>query len=53
MQVVLAGTAASREAILTFKDALEQLPNIATVDIPVNQLLKQANVTFEATITLK
>lgn len=51
--VVLRGTAQSRPVLVSFTEALRSEPLFSGVDSPVSNLLKEQNLDFSLTITIK
>lgn len=49
----LAGQAASRQALASFRDALLAQPEVASVDLPISNLAKDKDIQFSLTVTLK
>lgn len=50
-QMVLTGSAATREALRTYDDALTQLPFVANADLPISAYAKDADIPFTITLT--
>lgn len=50
---VVEGVAATREALLLFRSNLEEVPNVAAVDVPVSALAAEANAAFSVTVTVE
>lgn len=51
--VSLSGKATSRDTLLQFSKALQKLPIVLAVDLPVSDLAKNTDVSFNMTLTLK
>lgn len=51
--ISLSGKATSRDALLQFSKALQKLPIVDAVDLPVGDLAKNTNVSFSMMLTLK
>lgn len=51
--ISLSGKATSRDMLLQFSKALQKLPIVASVDLPVSDLAKNTNVSFSMTLVLK
>jgi len=48
----LTGNAASREALISFRDALEEDPLFARADVPISDLVRSEGLPFTMSITL-
>lgn len=46
------GVAQSRQALVSFRDALEQNKDFLVVDLPIGNLIKDSDVAFTITVTL-
>jgi hypothetical protein len=51
-KITISGTAATREGLATFRDALEAAPEFVTVVLPIASLAQATNVLFSMDITL-
>lgn len=51
--VTISGLAATRDALISFQDALGQLPWIDSVSAPQSQLFQKNNISFEISANLK
>ena len=52
-KVVIEGRAATREILLSFKDALKNSAYFQNLNIPLSNFLKQNNIDFSLTFELK
>jgi hypothetical protein len=50
-EVSIRGFAPSREALLLFREALEDSPNFKSVDLPISNFVRGANIQFYLTLT--
>jgi hypothetical protein len=50
--LVVGGQAADRDNLIAFSQALEKLPQVAAVDLPVSQLASDSDIDFTITVTL-
>ncbi|MFM2357626.1 MAG: hypothetical protein RJA61_363 [Candidatus Parcubacteria bacterium] len=53
VQVIIAGIAGTRDGLLAFAKALENIPLFARVDVPVSTFTKERNIEFSLTLTQK
>ncbi len=51
--IVLQGKAADRESLTAFGKSLEERVEFASVELPVSNFVKESNITFSMTVTLK
>jgi Fimbrial assembly protein (PilN) len=51
-QVLVQGTAADRNALASFKNALESSPRFAEAAVPISDLARDKNLSFAITVTL-
>ena len=52
-EVVVAGKAATRDALLTFKSGLENDPAFSSVDLPLSDLAESKDISFSLKLTIK
>jgi hypothetical protein len=50
--LVVGGQAVDRDNLIAFSRALEKLPQVAAVDLPVSQLASDSDIDFTITVTL-
>jgi hypothetical protein len=50
--IQIGGSAADRQALLTYADSLKKIPNITNVNVPLSSFIKDQNVPFAITATL-
>lgn len=47
--IIVSGTAADRQSLADYRDALEAIPYVASVDLPIGNLAKREDITFTLT----
>jgi hypothetical protein len=52
-KISLGGTAASRESLLLFRQALEDSPSFESVDLPISNFIKDSNIEFSLSLIPK